>query len=125
MILTAVGLGVVVLLAGSLPWTALLAASNLRIGTAVPWAILPMSAYLWAYWKYVGGAWGDRDTAATRRENLRAHALSADLWTRSIVAGLLGFAALLTFITVMARVVSLAQSASRFHMPQPPTVCRV
>ena len=111
MILTAVGLGIAVLLAGSLPWTALLAASNLRIGTAVPWAILPMSAYLWAYWKYIGGAWGAQDTAATRRENLRANALSADLWARSILAGLLGFAALLTFITVMARVVTLPPSA--------------
>lgn len=106
----AVLLGIGVLLAGSLPWTALLAASNLRIGTAVPWAILPMAAYLWAYWRYIGGAWGARETAAARRENLRANVLSPDLWTRSLFAGLLGFTALVTFITVMGRVVTLPQS---------------
>ena len=120
-IVPAVLLGIAVLLAGSLPWTVLLAASNLRIGTAVPWAILPMSAYLWAYWKYIGGAWGARDTAAERRENLRATALSADLWARSILAGLLGFAALLTFITVMARVVTLPPSAPLTAPPGMPS----
>ena len=46
-ILTAILTGVVVLLAGNLPWAAL-GAWNLRIGTALPWAILPMVLYLWA-----------------------------------------------------------------------------
>ena len=89
----------------------LLAPANLRAGVAVPWAIVPMSAYLWAYWKFIGGAWGWPETAATRREYLRANALPADVWLMSLLAGLLGFAALLTFITVMSRVVSLPPSA--------------
>jgi hypothetical protein len=66
-ILTAVLLGLGVLLAGGLPWSLVLAPANLRVGRAVPWAIVPMALYLWAYWKYIGGTWGPRDTAATRR----------------------------------------------------------
>ena len=110
-IATAVLLGIVVLFAGNLPWWALLAPANLRIGTAVPWAVVPMAAYLWAYWKFIGGDWGSPDTAATRREHLRAHAISADVWVSSILAGLLGFGALLAFLAVMARLVSLPESA--------------
>jgi membrane protease YdiL (CAAX protease family) len=108
---TAVLLGIVVLLAGSLPWGALLAPANLRIGSAVPWAILPMAGYLWAYWTYIRGDWGSPDTAAARRENLRASRLSAHIWASSIPAGLLGFAALLAFLAVMARLVPLPASA--------------
>ena len=85
-ILAAVLLGVGVLLAGGLPWSLLLAPANLRIGTAVPWAIVPMAIYLWAYWKFIGGHWGPRDTAATRRQYLRANPLTGDVWMMSIVA---------------------------------------
>ena len=90
----------------------LLAPANLRIGTAVPWAIVPMTIYLWAYWKYIGGDWGPRDSAPTRRAYLRANPLSANVWMMSIAAGLLGFGALLAFLTVMARVVELPASAA-------------
>ena len=46
--------------AGILPWSgiagyALLAGWNLRVFTKVPWAVLPMSVYLWLYWKYLNG----------------------------------------------------------------------
>ena len=99
------------LLAGSLPWGAVLAPANLRVGTAVPWAILPMAVYLWAYWRFIRGDWGSPDTAATRRENLRANPLSADVWLASLLAGLLGFAALFAFLAVMARLVPLPPSA--------------
>ena len=71
-----------------------------------------MAIYLWAYWKYIGGAWGPRDTAPTRREYLRANPLSATVWMMSIVAGLIGFGALLAFVSVMARVVELPALAA-------------
>jgi membrane protease YdiL (CAAX protease family) len=111
-ILTAVLLGVGVLLAGGLPWSMLLAPANLRVGTAIPWAVVPMSLYLWAYWKFIGGHWGPRDTAAMRRESLRANALSGQVWALSILAGLAGFATLLAFITVMSRLMELPTSAA-------------
>ena len=103
--------GVAVLLAGSLPWGFLLAPANLRFGVTIPWAILPMAAYLWAYWTFIRGDWGPSDTAASRHLNLRANALSGTVWGMSLVAGMLGFAALFAFLAVMARLVSLPASA--------------
>ena len=108
----AVFLGIAVLLAGGLPWSMLLAPGNLRFGTAVPWAIVPMAMYLWAYWKFIGGGWGPRDSAPARREYLRANPLTGDVWVMSIVAGLIGFGALLAFLTVMARLIELPASAA-------------
>ena len=76
-ILTAVITGVAVLLAGNLPWAGFgpivgLGRLNLQFWTAVPWAILPMAVYLWAYWRFIGGAWGAGAGAGERRANLRA-----------------------------------------------------
>src|SRR5262245_34307975 len=103
--------GVAVLFAGSLPWGVLLAPANLRFGKAVPWAVIPMAAWLWAYWTFVRGDWGSPETAASRRAWLRANPLSADAWTASLLAGLLGFVALFAFLAVMARLVPLPSSA--------------
>ncbi len=58
LIITSILTGVGVLLAGNLPWAAALAPLNLRVLTLVPWAVLPMAAYLWIYWRYISGAIG-------------------------------------------------------------------
>ena len=114
-ILSAVILGVGVLLAGTLPWGGIpgvpgLSGLNLRVGPAVPWAVVPMVLYLWIYWQVISGAIGSRDSAEWRRLNLRAHSVSADMWGPSLLAGLLGFGALLAFLAVMQRLVDLPQS---------------
>ena len=114
-IVSAVLIGVAVLLAGNLPWAGFgripgLGPLNLARGYAVPWAILPMCAYLWAYWQYIGGAWGSAGSAATRRSNLRANRLPAGLWFPSLMAGLAGFAALLALLAAAARIVRLPSS---------------
>lgn len=111
-ILAASGTAILVLLAGSLPWAGFgplsgLAAWNLRIGTTMPWAVLPMALYLWGYWRVLTGTWGNRSSAAERRRNLRARPLSAHLWVASLMAGLLGFAAILAALSVMARLVRM------------------
>ncbi len=111
-ILAAAGVAVVVLLAGNLPWAGFgplggLAAWNLRVATSVPWAIVPMAVYLWAYWRFVGGAWGDSTAGARRRANLHANRLPEGLWPRALAAGLAGFAALLALLALAARVVAL------------------
>ena len=115
-ILAAVIAGFAVLLAGNLPWAGLGPISgvgrlNLRFWTAVPWAILPMAVYLWAYWRFISGAWGAPADAAKRRANLRARRLPADLWGVSLAAGMLGFGALVAFLAVAARLVRLPSSA--------------
>ncbi len=103
-------LGVGVLLAGNLLWAPLLAPLNLRLLPNVPWAIVPMAIYLRLYWAFISGATGPNDTKATRREYLRANALSPSIWPIAIITGLLGFGAVLALTAVMARLVAMPVS---------------
>jgi membrane protease YdiL (CAAX protease family) len=121
-IVTAVLTGVGVLLAGNLLWAAVLAPLNLRIAAIVPWAVVPMSAYLWVYWRFIGGRIGSPETAEWRREQLRAHPMSPDVWGSALVAGLVGFAALLTFVFVLGRWLTLPASAPIATPPEMPTL---
>jgi membrane protease YdiL (CAAX protease family) len=105
-IITAAGVAVVVLLAGSLPW-GLLIGANLRAGVSVPWAVVPMAVYLIAYWTFLAGRWGHAVSAARRRRLLHASGLPPRLWGAAIGAGLLGFAALVSLLVLAARVVVL------------------
>ena len=123
-ILTAILTGVAVLLAGNLPWAAL-GAWNLRIGTAVPWAILPMGLYLWAYWRFISGRWSAPADAAKYRADLRANRLSAGMWGASLAAGVLGFGALLALLALAARLVSLPSSSPIPTPPEMPLVTAV
>jgi len=123
-ILTAIVTGVAVLLAGNLPWAAL-GAWNLRIGTAVPWTILPMGLYLWAYWRFISGGWSALVDAAWYRANLRANRLPAGVWGPSLAAGALGFAALLALLAVAARLVPLPSSAPIATPPGMPVATTV
>lgn len=109
-IASAVIIGVGVLLAGNLPWALLLAPLNLRFLPSVPWAIVPMAIYLSIYWAFISGVIGPRDTAATRRDKLRARRLPPAVWAASIVTGLIGFGAVLTLTAVMARVIEMPVS---------------
>ena len=105
-ILAAIGIGVLVLLAGNVPFN-LLRASNLQVGLALPWAVLPAALYLWAYWQFIGGRWGTSASAAKRRDNLRANKLSVREWAAGLLGGLLGFGALVALLTLAARLVAL------------------
>ncbi len=104
-ILSASGLAILVLLTGSLPW-AFLGTWNQRVGVAVPWAIAPMSLYLWAYFGLIGGRWL-ADGSARRRANLRANRLPWRVWRVAVPAGLLGIAAILALLVVISRLVPL------------------
>jgi len=110
-IVCAVLAGIGVLLAGNLPWVALLAPLNLRLLPVVPWAIAPMAIYLVLYWRYIGGRIGSPGTAEMRRARLRANPLAPDVWIMAIFTGLVGFGALLALVAVMARLVMLPESA--------------
>jgi membrane protease YdiL (CAAX protease family) len=108
--LSAVALGVGVLLAGNLPWGVLFAPVNLRVGRAVPWAIVPTALYLWAYWQFIGGRWGAPSTAATRRARLRANPVAPEAWLIAIIAGLVGFGGLIALLSLMARLMVMPGS---------------
>jgi len=109
-ILAAIGIGVLVLLAGNVPPNAL-NAWNFRLGTAVPWAVVPAALYLWAYWRFIGGRWSAGPWAVKRRQDLRANSLSPRLWRASLAAGLLGFGSLVALLMLAARLVPLPESA--------------
>ena len=120
-ILAAVGIGVLVLLAGNMPFN-VLRASNHQLATAVPWAIVPTALYLWAYWRFIGGRWGVAASATTRRENLRANKLSPRLWGASLAAGLVGFGSLVALLVLAARLVRLPASSPIVTPPDMPVV---
>ena len=126
-IFAATGVAVLVLLAGNVPWAGFGPISgvggwNLRVGTTVPWAIAPMTAYLWAYWRFIGGRWGAAPDAAQRRENLRANTISAAVWRASLAAGVVGFGALLALLALTARLVRLPSSSPITTPPEMPAV---
>jgi membrane protease YdiL (CAAX protease family) len=110
-IISSVAGGTGVLLAGNVPWAVVLAPLNVRFATSVPWAVAPMLAYLWIYWKYVTGGVGAPGTAGWRREYARANSVSGSIWPIALLTGMVGFAALIAFVSVMARLVILPSSA--------------
>jgi membrane protease YdiL (CAAX protease family) len=110
-IVTAILSGTAVLLAGSLPWGAVLAPLNLRFFPIAPWAIVPMAIYLAVYWRYVGGWIGSPGSQEQRKTTLRAHPVAPAVWPLAIVTGLVGFAGLLMLVRVMARLVIMPESA--------------
>ena len=120
-ILAAVGIGVLVLLAGNMPFN-VLRALNLEVGTVAPWAIVPAGLYLWAYWRFIGGRWGAAGSAASRRQNLRANELSPRVWGASLAAGLIGFASLIALLVLAARLVHLPASSPIVTPPDMPIV---
>jgi len=118
--------GVAVLFAGNLLWGLLLAPLNLKVLPLVPWAAVPMAAYLWLYWRYIGGRLGPAATAERRRESLRANPLAPEVWALAIVSGLTGFGALLVLTAVMARLIPMPASAPIvFPAPMPQATAAV
>ncbi len=120
-VLAAAATALVVLLGGNLPW-AFLGTWNLRVGTAVPWAIVPMTIYLFVYWQFIGGNCGSFPSLANRRALLRANSLPARVWSASLGAGLLGFATLVASLVVAARLVSLPASSPIVMPPEMPLI---
>jgi membrane protease YdiL (CAAX protease family) len=121
-VVQAIVAGGVVLYAGEIPWVGIpghrfLAGWNLRAFVVVPWAVIPMAAYLWLFWKYVGGSGWPSTTAASRRRSLRANSLSGDVWGMSLFAGLIGLTATLPLLSIMGRLVRLPAESEPIALP--------
>jgi membrane protease YdiL (CAAX protease family) len=118
----AIPAGLLVLFAGSIPWSGIagyscLAGWNLRVFVALPWAIAPMSVYLFLYWKFLGGSGWPRATGNTRRMCLRANPLPGEVWGMSMLAGLVGLAATQPLLHIISRLVSLPGEARPITVP--------
>lgn len=107
-IVQAVFIGMLVVLAGTIPRN-LLFAANLRYFPSVPWAVPLTAVYLWFFWRYLDGAWDPESTAEERRASLRANHLAGRVWAWALVAGGLGIVALVLALRVANRLVVLPQ----------------
>ena len=101
-------IGMLVVLAGTIPRNIFFAA-NLRYGTAVPWAVPVTAAYLFFFWRYLNGAGGPQTTAEERRASLRAARVSGRVWAWALLAGGLGIVALVLALRVENRLIMLPQ----------------
>jgi membrane protease YdiL (CAAX protease family) len=87
-------------------WTALLLA-NLRIGRAIPWAVVVMPFFLWLMWQYLSGKGWPKSTAEARRRYFRANRVSGQAWAWAVLAGLLSIVALAGYWIVMFQLVRM------------------
>jgi membrane protease YdiL (CAAX protease family) len=104
--LQAVGVGMLIMLAGTIPRNILFAA-NLRVYAAVPWAVPVVAAYLVLFWRYLDGAGPPDETRALRHASLRATPVSARVWTWSLLSGGLAIVALVLALRLLNRMVVL------------------
>jgi membrane protease YdiL (CAAX protease family) len=100
------GLGIVI--ATVLPWSAL-AAANLRVSPQIPWSVPIMAAYLVALLSYLNGRGGPRTTQSSRHNLLRVRWLSGREWWWALSAGFLG---VLTLWLVYAAIGGFSHSST-------------
>src|SRR5215831_19370635 len=98
----AVLIGMLVMLAGTIPRN-LFFAANLRHEPGFPWAIPVTFVYVWLFWRYLAGAGPPQSTSHYRRSMLRANRLPPQVWWWALVSGSLGIAVLFLTLGVVNR----------------------
>jgi uncharacterized protein len=103
--------GLLVLFFGASGFFGLLFGSR-KLTNSIPWAAEPIflavgGLFLWAYWRYLGGAGWPRSTAESRRQNLRARGLSRRVWAWALSAGVLALIAYVALVMVWGRLIRL------------------
>lgn len=105
-VLQAVGLGMLVMLVGTIPRN-IAFATNLRYVSGVPWAVPVVGVYLWYFWRYLAGEGPPDSTRETRHASLRANRVSGPVWRWAILAGGLAIVALVLALRLANRMVML------------------
>jgi membrane protease YdiL (CAAX protease family) len=82
----AIGSALLIVATGSVPWFVLMHI-NIRHARSIPWAGLLMLAYLWFFWRYLGGRIGPLASRSWRRANLQANSIVPSLWLWALIAG--------------------------------------
>jgi membrane protease YdiL (CAAX protease family) len=107
-VLQSIFIGVMVLLAGTIPRNVLFFA-NLKFLPNIPWGVPLMALYLWFFWRYLRGIGPPDSTKEQRRTDLRANPLSLKVWAWSLIAGGHGVAALVIALRMINRIFPLPQ----------------
>jgi membrane protease YdiL (CAAX protease family) len=120
----AVLIGMLVMLAGTIPRN-LVFAANLRYYPSVPWAVPLTAVYLWFFWQYLNGTGPPGPTVEERRTSLRANRVSGRVWAWALLAGGLGIVTLVLALRVANRLVVLPQQRlpDLGHLPNLTVVC--
>jgi membrane protease YdiL (CAAX protease family) len=105
----AVFTGIIVLVCGTIPWTILIS-MNMKILSSVPWAVLPMSLYLWFFWRYLSGRMLSTPNPEMRRMNLRIKPLSGKVWAWSLLTGAFAFVSLGALKKIAGQLLALPPS---------------
>jgi membrane protease YdiL (CAAX protease family) len=105
-IVRAIGGGMLVMLAGTLPRNFLFAA-NLRYFARVPWAVPLIAVVLWSFWRYLDGAGPPDSTRTIRRTRLRANSLPVREWGWALLSGGLAIVGLVIALRLVNRLVVL------------------
>jgi len=99
-------------------WSALIVA-NLQANPAVPWSVLLMAVLLFILAQYLRGEWGPRNSAAARRQSLRAALVSREAFAWAGLAGALSITALVGVWIVLASVIRMPGSVLPDLSPYP------
>jgi membrane protease YdiL (CAAX protease family) len=102
----AILIGVLVLLAGTIPRNILFAA-NLRYYPVLPWAVPLTALYVWCFWRYLQGGRASRSAKQDWRSELRAGAIAPEVWAWALLAGGAGIVALVLALRIANRLVVL------------------
>jgi len=81
----------------------------------LPWFLPATLAWLWLFWRWLGGRGPPVRTAAARRTNLRAAALDPRTWLLALAAGGFGMACVLGIALLTGLVAPLPEAA--YHAP--------
>jgi len=90
-------------------WSALIV-TNLRTSPAVPWSVFAMAILVVVLAQYLRGRWGSTNTAAARRESLRATVVSGETFVWAGLAGAFSITALIGVWIVLASVIRMPGS---------------
>lgn len=120
--LTAIGFGLLALaistFAGGI-WAGLMLA-NVKISPRLPWAFVVMAVFLWLAWRYLGGKGWPKHASETRRQYLRANAVSTQVYFLALLSGALAIIALAGLWIVMFQLFRMAPNVlpdySRYPM---------
>src|SRR5579872_5802281 len=80
---------------------------NLKTGSSIPWAVVPMGVVLWLTWQYLSGKGWPPSTSGARRNLLRARPVESRTFAWAFLAGALAIVALAGYWIVLFQLVKM------------------